>query len=77
MLPTTLQASMADHIALTTALARHLNAIHPDYGVYASAFIAVGFLRAEELRYCREADVPTVPKGPLRLILAGTAGTEF
>ena len=67
---------MADDIAYTAALASHLNTIDPYYGVYASAFVAAGYRRAQELQYCQEADVPTVPKGALRFILART-GMEF
>ena len=69
-----LQASMEDDIA---ALARHLNTIDPDYGVHAAAFIAAGYKKAQELMYCKEEDVPTVPKGALRFILARTAGMKF
>ena len=61
----------------TAALATHFKTIDPDYGVYAAAFVAACLTKAQELQHCKEVDVPTVPKGALRLILAGTEGMEF
>ena len=74
---TTLQTSMADDITATATLKSHLNAISLAYGVYAPAFFAAGYKRAEELQCCREADVLTVPKGALCCILARAADMEF
>ena len=70
-------AGMADDIAAIAALASHLNTIDPDYGVHAAAFVAAGYKKAQELKYCKEADVPTVPKGAFRFILARFEGMEF
>ena len=69
--------SMSDDIAATATLASLFDAIDPDYGVHAAAFVAAGFKKVQELQHCLEVDVPTVHKGALRLILARTAGMEF
>ena len=58
----------------TAALATHFKTIDTDYGVYADAFVAACLTKAQELQHCKEVDVP---KGALRLILAGTEGMEF
>lgn len=68
---------MADDVSPTDALESYLNTINPAYGVHASAFFAAGYKRIQDLQYCQEADVPTVPKGAFRFISARTAGMEF
>ena len=61
----------------TATLASHLKTIDPEC-MLRSVFVAAGFRRAPKLQYCcQEADVPTVPKNALRLILAKRAGMEF
>ena len=67
---------MDDNIAATAALAIYLNAIDTEYGVHAAAFVAAGFKKAHELQHCWDTDVPTVPVGALRIILAKAAGMK-
>ena len=64
------KTTLTPHGSVPFALASYLTTIDADYEVHVIAFVAASFMKPYEPQYCQETDVPTVPMGILRLIMA-------